>query len=583
MTKNVTKNTAKNITKKEFDTWEKLECIGKGTYGKVYRYHKSGKEVAVKRMHLHGEHDMNSYVAYKELTLMRSLSHPNVMGCKQWYISDNNKLYVFMKYMNESSLKRIMFNGKYIPYKLKLKIISQIISGLSYLHSRDIVHRDIRPDNIFIHNSIDYEVKIGDYSISDPLRSINYSYEWNAFPFTKYRPPEGLYYGVEPIITPKTDIWSLGVVMFMLLTENNLFVGFNDRKIVREIAVMLGKPNSYNWPSFNIDQVQDQLIRDLYKYLPNTKKYSDFWGKVVNVDIKDRNQWIYIFESMFRYDPMERISSSMLSKNYLFSKPYKPSNIDTNTTEVKTSLWVYQNIIQTETQFMKDVFSTSPVKIDSGNIQRDFLKYMPIISDFGYSLKTISTATFLYKLHHKQLGENKLYPVSCMHISSMMREKYMPDRKDYGNHYIGFGEVRNITKKQLKLMNYNIIPVCPHDYLVCHLGNEIFNHYPKALFQKIRTLSRYILVFLGFIHRYSLLDSKELSHLSLSLAHIYYDLVYNGPKCVKDMTISEKDFLFIDDDISYNIALALESALKSRYKNKGPNVGIENFLKKINI
>ena len=169
-----------------------------------------------------------------------------------------------------------------------------------------------------------------------------------------------------------------------------------------------------------------------------------------------------------------------------------------------------------------------------------------------------------------------------MNISSMMREEFVADRKDYTKHSIDYCKVRDIIQKQLKLMNYNIIPVCPHDYLEFHLGNEIFSHYPKVLFLKIQTLSRYILVFLGFLSQYSPLDSKKLSHLSLSLAHIYYDLVYDGPKYIKNINISEKDFMFTDDGVSYNIALSLEEALKRRYTNKGPNLGIMNIIKKIN-
>lgn len=145
----------------------------------------------------------------EEVGIMRTLSHPNVVGIEGVYQHDN-MYYVVMDYMEDGDLCDCLIKRQRLPEREVQVIISQVLQGLEYLHRHNIVHRDIKPENILLHGEA---VKIADFGLAKQLPHAAAMLQRSCGTL-EYAAPElliGQPYGL------KSDIFSLGVVLYVLL------------------------------------------------------------------------------------------------------------------------------------------------------------------------------------------------------------------------------------------------------------------------------------------------------------------------------------------------------------------------------
>lgn len=145
----------------------------------------------------------------EEVSIMRKLSHPNIVGVEGVYHQDN-MYFVVMDFMENGDLCDRLIQRQKLPESEVQVIISQVLQGLEYLHRHNILHRDIKPENILLHGDA---VKIADFGLAKQLPNAT-SMLKRSCGTLEYAAPEllvGQPYGL------KSDIFSLGVVLYVLL------------------------------------------------------------------------------------------------------------------------------------------------------------------------------------------------------------------------------------------------------------------------------------------------------------------------------------------------------------------------------
>jgi serine/threonine-protein kinase len=188
----------------------------------VYKAHDMvlDRVVAVKILHAQLANDEDFLEKFQlEAKAAAKLSHPNIVGIYD-VGKDENKHYIVMEYIAGETLKKKVQRDGRIPADEALRIAKEIARALRNAHANNLVHCDIKPHNILI--MPDGRVKVADFGISRAVTSSTLTYNGNVIGSVHYFSPEQAK-GTK--ITPKSDIYSLGVVLYEMLTGELPFTG----------------------------------------------------------------------------------------------------------------------------------------------------------------------------------------------------------------------------------------------------------------------------------------------------------------------------------------------------------------------
>ncbi|CAN7982131.1 unnamed protein product [Ixodes pacificus] len=229
------------------EKFHKLEKIGEGTYGVVYKAKEkgSGRPIALKKFRLESESEGVPSTAIREIALLKELQHPNVVRLLD-VVPCEKKLYLVFEYMTDDLKKHMdkAAHGKaLLGPKLVKSYLWQLLQGIAYCHAHRILHRDLKPQNLLI--DPDGNIKLADFGLARafglPLRT--YTHEvvtlW-------YRAPEILL-GAKFYSTP-VDVWSIGCIFAEMLTLKALFPGDSEIDQLFRIFRTLGTPDEDSWP-----------------------------------------------------------------------------------------------------------------------------------------------------------------------------------------------------------------------------------------------------------------------------------------------------------------------------------------------
>ncbi len=222
-------NTDKYIGKLLDDRYEILEVIGEGGMAVVYKAlcHRLNRYVAVKIM----RDDMAADDEFRQRFCAEShavamLSHPNIVAV--YDVSHNDTMeYIVMELVDGITLRQYMDKRGAVPWREALHFTKQMAKALSHAHERGIIHRDIKPQNIMLLK--DGTIKIGDFGIA-ALENEMHEENGQAIGSIHYIAPEQAR-GELP--DARSDIYSLGVVMYEMLTGKKPYEGDS----IGEIAV----------------------------------------------------------------------------------------------------------------------------------------------------------------------------------------------------------------------------------------------------------------------------------------------------------------------------------------------------------
>ena len=208
-----------------------IEKLGEGGMGVVYLVDdlKLERQVAIKFLPEHFTKDKENVERFeREAKATAALNHPNIVTIHE-IAEEDDQTFIVMEYVEGKSLREVV-----IEYNLGLDkvvdIISQISEGLSKAHKAGIVHRDIKPENIIINQ--DARVKILDFGLAKLKGVSKLTKETSTLGTIHYMSPEQLQ-GKE--VDHKSDIWSLGVVLYEMLTGEAPFKGNYEQAVIYSI------------------------------------------------------------------------------------------------------------------------------------------------------------------------------------------------------------------------------------------------------------------------------------------------------------------------------------------------------------
>lgn len=329
------------------DKYQKIEKLGEGTYGIVYKAQnkETGEIVALKRIRLDNEEEGIPCTAVREISLLRELKHSNIVRLYDIlhtekkltlvfeYLDSDLKKYIDNVNSSQSSISAFStcnnvgngsstiplssspsFSGNVtIPFgsshppsgsgshqEMIENFMYQLLLGVQYCHQKLVLHRDLKPQNLLINKR--GELKIADFglarSFGAPVRS--YSHEvvtlW-------YRPPDVLL-GSKHYST-SIDMWSIGCIFWELLTGRPLFPGSNINDQLIRIQKVLGTPDLQEWPTMN--ECPDVNKSNLIWIGAKKKKWSTL---ISSKDVNINSAGIDLIDRLLRYAPESRISAA---------------------------------------------------------------------------------------------------------------------------------------------------------------------------------------------------------------------------------------------------------------------------------
>jgi CTD kinase subunit alpha len=281
--------------------------VGSGTYGKVFKaIHVYTKAlVALKKIRMEGEKDGFPVTAVREIKLLQSLKHDNIVSLQEVMVEKNDCFMVF-EYLSHDLTGLLNHPTFKLEHGHKKHLAKQLFEGLDYLHRRGVLHRDIKAANILVSNK--GQLKLADFGLARfyaKRRQLDYT---NRVITIWYRPPE-LLLG-ETQYGPAVDIWSAACVLVEIFTKHAIFPGDGGEiNQLEKVYNILGTPTKEEWPGL-VDMAWFELLR------PTERKTSTFEERY-----KDRltPAAFELLQAMFLYDPAKRPSAGDVLEHPYFT------------------------------------------------------------------------------------------------------------------------------------------------------------------------------------------------------------------------------------------------------------------------
>ncbi|KAL8048455.1 hypothetical protein ABFX02_07G067400 [Erythranthe guttata] len=286
------------------EKYEKLEKVGEGTYGKVYKAKEkaTGLIVALKKTRLEMDEEGVPPTALREVSLLQMLSQSLYVVrllCVEHVDNKSGKplLYLVFEYL-DTDLKKFIDshrkgpNPRPLPPQLIQSFLYQLCKGVSHCHSHGVLHRDLKPQNLLLDKEKGI-LKIADLGLGRaftvPLKS--YTHEivtlW-------YRAPEVLLGSTH--YSTAVDIWSVGCIFAEMVRRQALFPGDSEFQQLLHIFRLLGTPTEKDWPGVS-------SLRDWHVY-PQWEP-QNLARAVPSLE----SDGLDLLTKMLKYDPADRISA----------------------------------------------------------------------------------------------------------------------------------------------------------------------------------------------------------------------------------------------------------------------------------
>ncbi|KAK1444665.1 serine/threonine-protein kinase [Babesia gibsoni] len=234
--------------------------LGKGSYGQVLkaRHKETGETNAVKI--IRKANIENAMRMKREISIMKTLDHPNIVKLLEVY-EDEDCLYLVMEMcaggeLFDEIVRRGCFDEKYAATMMR-----QIFSAVAYCHKRSILHRDLKPENILYANMTD----------ESPIKVIDWGFATKCYEQHKFHTLVGTPYYVAPEVLlgnydKSCDMWSAGVIMFIMLVGYPPFHGNDNATILKNVKRGTINFVPHHWR--NISRSAVQLITRCLSYDP---------------------------------------------------------------------------------------------------------------------------------------------------------------------------------------------------------------------------------------------------------------------------------------------------------------------------
>jgi serine/threonine protein kinase len=257
------------------ERYEIVRRIGEGGMGAVYeaRHTVIGKRVAVKVL-LEKFLEKPDLVArlLQEARLASSIGHENIVDVTDFGTTSDGRAFVVMEFLEGESLAQLVIRDAPLPVERSLRIARQVASALGAAHDKGIVHRDVKPENVYLVRRADADyVKVVDFGVSKAVHTREEGPEWQRLTRTGmvlgtplYMSPEQARGGED--IDARADIWAVGVLLYECLTGEVPFRAHNYLGVISQVLTEEAAPPSRLRPELGIPAgVETVVMRALEK------------------------------------------------------------------------------------------------------------------------------------------------------------------------------------------------------------------------------------------------------------------------------------------------------------------------------
>ncbi len=274
--------------------YEIVDMIGKGASAKVYLCNdlENNRKVALKIQNMEEEFSNMDKRFKIEAKTMLSLNHPNIVKTYD-YFEWNNRRIIVMEFLRGKTLDDMIKTQGHLNHKEAANYALQVLYALKEIHMLDIMHRDLKPANIII--TLDNTVKLMDFGIAQISKNQELTKQASVIGTIQYLAPE-IFRGEKA--SPTSEIFSLGVLLYKMVTGVVPFKGSNPEETARKIINNQPLPPSRINP--DVDSKLEIIIlkmleKDQYNRVPNTDEaiviFSKYLNKNIDVEMnKDSNE-----------------------------------------------------------------------------------------------------------------------------------------------------------------------------------------------------------------------------------------------------------------------------------------------------
>lgn len=200
---------------------------------------KTGEKVAIKKILHVFENSTTSLRTLREMMILRQLSHDNVIELKDVMVPSSGTSFkeIYLVYdLVDNDLSRIIWSKQLLSGDHIKCFIYQILGGVNYIHSANVLHRDLKPDNILINANCD--LKICDFGLARTTAKEESEFMTNYVVGRWYRAPELLLGSYN--YRPSVDVWSVGCIFAALLLRNPIFCGIDSTNQLQVVLNVFG-------------------------------------------------------------------------------------------------------------------------------------------------------------------------------------------------------------------------------------------------------------------------------------------------------------------------------------------------------
>ena len=256
------------------DLYEMKEVIGKGKFGVVNLgiHRKTGQQVAIKILNKENIKTLeDKELVQIEIGILKLCHHPNIVRLLD-HLENTDYIYIVTEFIEGGTLGQYFKKKKFnFSERQAMNIMSQLASGVNYLHQYGIVHRDLKPDNIMITQQNEYGViKIMDFGLSKIVSPHEKMVE--GYGTLSYVAPEVL---LRTPYNKEVDIWSMGVILFYMLSGRLPFRGSKEQEVAEKIVYEQLEFDEDDWET-RTQKVQDLIACCLEKKAEDRIKIKDF-------------------------------------------------------------------------------------------------------------------------------------------------------------------------------------------------------------------------------------------------------------------------------------------------------------------
>ena len=289
--------------------YEVIGIVGEGAYGVVYKCKnkETGQFVAIKKFK-ETEDELVQKTMRRELKMLQMLKHENCVDFQDAYSYKGN-LYLVFEYVEKNLLEVLEESPNGLSPKLIKSFVYQMCKAISYLHSNNMIHRDVKPENLLIDENM--KLKLCDFGFARKIlldknnNNINPMTDYVATRW--YRSPELLLSG--GVYGPEVDYWAVGCIMGELADGNPMFPGENETDQIDCIIKILG-----NLPEEQVNMFYQNPIYNGKKLLvvnkPETieRRYIDKLSPTA----------IDFLKGLLQLDPKKRLNGETVFKHKYF-------------------------------------------------------------------------------------------------------------------------------------------------------------------------------------------------------------------------------------------------------------------------